>query len=161
MSAAPGLRELRWTDIPALSALELELFPDDAWAEASWWAELAARPRRHYLAHVGAPAADGAVTAYGGIDVTGEVADLMTLAVAPAARGTGLGRRLLAALEAEAVARGATVMMLEVRADNAPARALYAAAGYEQVRVRRRYYSPGDVDAHVLRRTLRGGDGRP
>jgi ribosomal-protein-alanine N-acetyltransferase len=172
-----GLRELRWTDIPALVELERALFADDAWSAASWWAELAGRPRRHYLAHLGlpsgdqqpgpggpaadAPAATGALTAYGGIDVGGEVADLMTLAVAPVARGAGLGRRVLAALEAAAVARGATVMVLEVRADNAPARALYAATGYEPLRVRRRYYQPGDVAALVLRRHLGGdvGDG--
>ena len=45
-------------------------------------------------------------------------------------------------------------MLLEVRADNAPALGLYGRHGFEQVSVRRRYYQPGDVDALVLRRRL-------
>ena len=43
------LRDLHWTDIEAVVALESELFPDDAWTPASLWAELAGRPRRSYV----------------------------------------------------------------------------------------------------------------
>jgi ribosomal-protein-alanine N-acetyltransferase len=50
--------------------------------------------------------------------------------------------------------------MLEVRADNAAARALYDRAGYVVLSTRRRYYQPGDVDALVLRKTLPRKDGR-
>ena len=42
------LRELTWRDIPRLADLETQLFADDAWSEATWWSELAARPRRAY-----------------------------------------------------------------------------------------------------------------
>ncbi|HZL06398.1 MAG TPA: ribosomal-protein-alanine N-acetyltransferase RimI, partial [Coriobacteriia bacterium] len=65
------LREMTWRDIPALTALEPELFPDDAWSEQSWWAELAARPRRSYV--VGEQG--GVVVGYAGVDCGGEVAD--------------------------------------------------------------------------------------
>lgn len=146
-----ALRDLTWTDIEPLAALERELFPQDAWAPATWWAELAGRPRREYLVDV----EGGAITAYGGVDHGGAVADLMTIAVAPAAQGGGRGRALLAELVARARARGASSLLLEVRADNTSALALYAAAGFEMIRVRRRYYQPGDVDAHVLRLLLR------
>ncbi len=144
------LREVHWTDIPALAALEDALFAGDAWTEESWWGELAARPRRAYLAAVD----DGEIVGYAGLDRTGEVADVMTLAVAPAARGRGLGRLLLGELAGAASAAGAAYLMLEVRADNAAARALYDTAGFEQLAVRRRYYQPGNVDALVLRKTL-------
>ena len=80
-------RELEWTDIPDLVRLETEAFPDDAWSEASWWGELAGRPRRAYLA----VEREGELAAYGGIDHGGQVADLMTIAVAPAHRGSGVG----------------------------------------------------------------------
>jgi ribosomal-protein-alanine N-acetyltransferase len=46
--------------------------------------------------------------------------------------------------------------MLEVRDDNVAARKLYETRGFELLSTRRRYYQPGDVDAHVLRLTLGG-----
>ena len=144
------LRELTWTDIPELVRLETETFPDDAWSEASWWGELAGRPRRDYVA----VERDGELAAYGGIDHGGHVADLMTVAVAPAHRGSGLGESMLDELEGRASAGGAEALMLEVRADNAPARALYDRRGYAVLNVRRRYYQPGDVDALVMRKLL-------
>ncbi len=79
----------------------------------------------------------------------------MTVAVTPAARGRGLGRRLLDELEVRARAGGATYLLLDVRADNAAARSLYERAGFEPLSIRRRYFQPGDVDALVLRKHLR------
>jgi ribosomal-protein-alanine N-acetyltransferase len=152
VTAATSLRDLHWTDIDGVVALEGELFPDDAWTPASLWAELAARPRRSYVV---AEDADGGLAGYGGVDLGGEVADVMTMAVAPAAQGRGLGRQLLEELVARAVGDHAAYLMLEVRADNEPARKLYEARGFETLTIRRRYYQPGDVDAHVMRLDLR------
>jgi [ribosomal protein S18]-alanine N-acetyltransferase len=146
------MRDVRWTDIPQLAALEAELFPDDAWAAATWWAELAARPRRAYVVEEEA----GRVLGYAGVDLGGEVADVMTMAVAPAARGRGLGRRLLDEVVARAREDRAEHLMLEVRADNDVARNLYDSNGFEVLTVRPRYYQPGDVDAHVMRLSLEG-----
>jgi ribosomal-protein-alanine N-acetyltransferase len=147
---------MHWTDIPALAALERELFPDDAWSEPTWWAELAGRPRRDYLVLEGAGGAEGAIDGYAGLDLGGEVADLMTMAVAPAAQRHGLGRRLLDELVRRASGDGAAYLMLEVRDDNVAARRLYESQGFELLTTRRRYYQPGDVDAHVMRLDLRG-----
>ena len=147
-----GLRDVRWTDIGQLAVLEEQLFADDAWSEPTWWAELAGRPRRDYVAGV-----QGAeVIGYAGLDHGGEVADIMTVAVTPAARGRGLGRRLLDELEARAAARRAASVMLEVRADNTAAIGLYERAGYAVVSTRLRYFQPGDVDALVMRKSLSG-----
>lgn len=156
-TTAVTLREARWTDIPALALLERDLFAHDAWSEATWWAELAGRPRRDYVV-----LADGdAVVGYAGLDHGGDVADVMTVAVAPRAQGRGLGGRLLDALERRAGSRGAASLMLEVRDDNTAARALYERRGYALLSTRRRYYQPGDVDALVMRKLLsRGGTGR-
>lgn len=146
------LREVSWADVASLVELETELFPTDAWTARSWWSELAQRPRRDYvvLAH------EGGVLGYAGLDHGGEVADVMTVAVAPRGRGRGLGALLLAELEHRALDRGAGHVMLEVRADNVAARALYDRAGYRLLTTRRRYYQPGDVDALVLRKSLSG-----
>ena len=51
------------------------------------------------------------------------------LAVLPAARGRGVGKALLDAVEAEALKRGAAKITLEVLSGN-PARRLYAREGY-------------------------------
>jgi GNAT superfamily N-acetyltransferase len=51
------------------------------------------------------------------------------LAVLPETRGRGVGRALLAAVEAEALKRGACKITLEVLSGN-PARRLYAREGY-------------------------------
>ena len=53
--------------------------------------------------------------------------------VADAVRGTGLGRRLLTGLEAEAAARGIGVVRLETHAALTEAISLYRSAGYREV----------------------------
>lgn len=158
--SAPGgvrLRDLAWTDIDTLAALERDIFGAHAWSAASWWSELAQRPRRDYLVAV---SADGAIAGYGGLDLGGETADIMTVAVVPAARGTGLGTALVAELRRRAVHHGARDLMLEVRADNPAALALYEAAGFEPIHVRRGYYRPEGVDAVIMRCRL-DRPGRP
>ena len=54
------------------------------------------------------------------------------LAVMPQARGQGIGRRLLAAVEAKARERGCCKVTLEVLENNRPAKTLYEAVGFEQ-----------------------------
>ena len=147
----PVVRELEWTDIPTLAALEQVLFADDAWPVETWWAELAGRPRRDYVV---ALAADGDVAGYAGLDLAGDVADVMTIATAPDHQRRGIGQLLVDELVRRALAAGAQAMMLEVRADNLAARNLYARNGFDVLSVRRRYYQPGDVDAIVMRRLL-------
>ncbi|MEO5610445.1 MAG: ribosomal protein S18-alanine N-acetyltransferase [Ornithinibacter sp.] len=145
-----GLRDVHWTDLRRLVELEGRLFGADAWSEASWWHELAGRPRRDYVAVDD----EHGLLGYGGVDHGGELADVMTIAVAPRGRGRALGGMVLTELERRARDRGATHVMLEVRADNAPARALYDRNGYEVVSTRRAYYQPGGVDALVMRKPL-------
>jgi len=144
------LREMTWRDIPALTALEPALFADDAWSERTWWAELAGRPRRSYVV----AEQSGTVVGYAGVDCGGEVADVMTIAVAPAAQGQGLGAVLMHWLIAQAGRAGAEHLMLEVRADNAVAQRLYSTTGFAKLSVRRRYYQPGDMDAFIMRMHL-------
>lgn len=84
-------------------------------------------------------------------------AELLTIAVDPAARRRGVGRDLLARFEAEARARGAAEAFLEVAEGNAAARALYAGAGYAVAGLRPRYYRDGAGGAEAaltLRKAL-------
>ncbi|WP_238154434.1 ribosomal protein S18-alanine N-acetyltransferase [Ornithinimicrobium sufpigmenti] len=151
------LREVDWRDLATMAALEGEIFPDDAWSEATMWAELAMRPRRAYLvADDGAQG--GGLLGYAGLDLAGDVADVMTVAVDPRARGRGLGRALLTGLHDLARDAGCGAVMLEVRADNDSAVGLYRAHGYEVVRTRPGYYrdaAGGPArDALIMRKEL-------
>jgi ribosomal-protein-alanine N-acetyltransferase len=87
--------------------------------------------------------------------VAADEAELHTLAVHPTARRKGIGASLLRAAEAAWRDAGATAAWLEVRADNAPARALYLRAGWVETGVRRGYYADG-CDGVVMRRDLSG-----
>lgn len=69
--------------------------------------------------------------------VRSDEAYLDELAVAPWARRRGVGRALLEACVREGRRAGRRRLTLWVTTDNAPARALYAAAGFEETRRRR------------------------
>jgi len=63
----------------------------------------------------------------------GAPAEIKRMWVAPSVRGLGLGRRLLAELEARAAAHGVRVLRLETNRALAEAISLYRAAGYREV----------------------------
>jgi len=63
----------------------------------------------------------------------GAPAEIKRMWVAPAVRGLGLGRRLLAELEAHAAAHGVRVLRLETNRTLTEAISLYRAAGYREV----------------------------
>ncbi len=151
-------RPLRWQDLGAVAALEGQVHPDDAWSEATWWAELAERPRRDYVVRVDER---DRLVGYAGLDLAGETADVMTIAVDPLLHGQGHGAALLRHLHARARTAGCGAVLLEVREDNTGARALYDRHGYTLVHRRRGYYQPGGVDALVLRRDLTHDGGEP
>lgn len=151
MSVTTGItvRPMRWWDVGTVQALDAGLFGPTAWPAATFWSELAAGPTRWYVV---AEDEAGTLAGYAGLLVPGLEADVQTIAVAPSARGRGVGTTLLRALTAQAARRGATSLLLEVRADNAAAIGLYTREGFERISVRRRYYQPGDVDAWIMRR---------
>jgi [ribosomal protein S18]-alanine N-acetyltransferase len=146
---------MRWWDVPAALAIERELFPDP-WTDATFWSELAGVPgTRHYVVIE----SDGELIGYAGLFATRHTADVQTLAVAGDRQREGLGALLLTALLDEVRRRGASEVLLEVRADNETAARLYTRFGFERIGVRRGYYQPGRVDAIVMR--LRPRDDAP
>lgn len=89
--------------------------------------------------------------------VIADEAEVLTLATDPDHRRKGLARACLTAFDASARARGATTAFLEVAEDNAPALALYRAAGYRETARRAGYYARSQgpkVDALILSKTL-------
>lgn len=131
--------------------LERATFPDDAWSEATMRDELDSTRGAYLVAED--PEHPDEVAGYGGLAAQpgSGTADIQTLAVASRSRRRGLGRTLLRALLAEAGALGVDEVLLEVRADNPEARALYESEGFAEIAQRPRYY-PGGVTALVMRR---------
>ncbi|MBC7906976.1 MAG: GNAT family N-acetyltransferase [Rhodospirillaceae bacterium] len=83
--------------------------------------------------------------------IAGE-AEILTIAVLPPWRRSGLGGRLLDAALVASQAAGAEAMFLEAAADNVAALALYQKREFRQVGLRKGYYA--GKDAVVMRRDL-------
>lgn len=84
-------------------------------------------------------------------------AEILTVAVAPAARRQGLGTSLITDFTTAATARGARSCFLEVAANNPAAIALYRRSGFAEVGRRKRYYVQAGsepVDALIFSKRL-------
>lgn len=137
---APGLiRRARPADAAAILALEA-IFPSD---------RMTIRSIRRFLrvpsASVWIAERDGTVV--GNLiwlrRAGSRAARIYSVVVAPEARGLKLAQRLIAAMEQEATRAGCATATLEVRADNAAARSLYARLGYAETRTLPGYYDDG------------------
>lgn len=136
---AGRIRRGRHGDADAILALEAH-FPTDRMARAS-----VRRFLRVPSSHVWIAELDGAVVgALIWLTRRGSAAGrIYSVVVDPAARGRRFGARLVQAMEREAAGLGCTRATLEVREDNAAARALYAKLGYTVQRALPDYYEDG------------------
>lgn len=145
---ASTLRPAVDADADAIAAVEDACFGTDAWSHATVSAELV-RDDRVLLVDTSVPDLAG----YVDVGVVGDVADLHRVAVRPGQRRRGLASALVEAGLAQASARGADRVLLEVAVDNHAALALYAGSGFVEISRRRGYYGSGR-DAAVLERVL-------
>lgn len=85
-----------------------------------------------------------------------EVAEVLRIATDPDFQKQGVGKGLLDEFDKLCKDKGAERILLEVRADNAPAIRLYERQGFYQIDVRKGYYKDewGVVDALILERDL-------
>lgn len=100
-----------------------------------------------------AEAATGGAVGFALVRAVADEAELLRIGTVPAWRRRQIDQRLLAAALAELEPAGAACH-LEVRADNAPAQALYRRLGFELAGVRKRYYRD-DCDAWLYAREAR------
>ncbi len=95
---------------------------------------------------------NGVVAGYVGSQTVLGEADMMNLAVHPDYRRQGIAEQLVLRLIAQLREQGSHILMLEVRASNAPAIALYEKLGFFQVGRRPNYYTKPKEDALILRK---------
>jgi ribosomal-protein-alanine N-acetyltransferase len=120
------------------------------WSRKAFEVELSGNPfGRFYVAQVEAEEKKS-VVGYVCVWIVFEELRLMNLAVAPPARRRGIGRELLEHALRVGLVQGARRALLEVRASNATALALYERAGFVPKACRARYYSKPVEDAVLM-----------
>ena len=146
-----AVRRARLGDVDAISDLEAAAFPADPWSPVLIEEAIAGLvPTTSFWVadH------DQRVVGYAALSVVQDVAELQRIATAAGERRTGVASALLEAVVDHAGVGGAERVLLEVREDNAAARAFYAGAGFTEIARRPRYYRDG-TDAVVLERFVR------
>lgn len=133
-------------DVLAVAALERDALGSDAWSESLVTEGVAGLvPTTLYL--VAEPESsvepESSLVGYAAASIVADVAELQRIAVAATHRRTGVASALLARVEDEARARHVDRLLLEVREDNRPACAFYAARGFGEIDRRPRYYADG------------------
>jgi [ribosomal protein S18]-alanine N-acetyltransferase len=148
----PTIADARASDAAALAALHGRAFAH-GWSESEFERLLVDKA---VVAHV---ARTGNRRTPAGFMLSRRAADeaeILTVAVAPAARGQGIARALLARHLGRLAALGIARVFLEVDDGNRPALKLYGRAGFLQVGQRAGYYprAEGARTALTLRRDL-------
>ena len=150
-NAVPEVRGMTMEDGAAVAEMEHQLFPD-AWSEKSVL-ETLEQPDTICLMAEKAGRAAGYLLAY---TVAGEV-EIARIAVAKELQRQGVARTLLDELETLCKSRGVRKILLDVRAGNAAARALYTKAGFAEDGIRQRFYDDPTEDAVLMSRTVEAG----
>ncbi len=141
-----SIRQLSRDDAPLMASLHRESF-NRGWSEA----DMAEHTGSDIVLGYGNP-----ISGFLIIRTAADQAEIITIAVAKAVRGCGLGRKLLAAGEEKAADQGVDIIFLEVAEDNGAAIALYRKAGYQAFGRRPAYYRrpQGRIAALTFRKRL-------
>lgn len=134
------IRRARVADLARLVEIENSVFATDRMSARQWRRHIASDAADVLVAERASAVVGAAVVFH---HARHGIARLYSIAVAPEARGAGIGEKLLAAVEREARRRGRTRCRLEVRKDNAAARRLYERRGYRAFGTRAGYYEDG------------------
>ena len=152
------IRPATAADIDALVALEAGFPEEDRFDRRTWRRLLSG----HASVLVSGTPRDGLLAAAVMLYRKGAaVARLYSLTVAPAARGQGLARALMAACEADATDRGARAVRLEVRVTNSSAIRLYEAGGYRVIATLESYYPDGEAALRMEKSLEAPSNGAP
>ncbi len=152
------VRQMQPEDIPAVMEIDRDAFPNP-WPENTYRYELTKNPAAHLS--VIQTREPPRVVGVGGFWLIIDEAHISTFAVHPQWRHRGVGKVLLAAMLRQAAALGALSAMLEVRAGNAAAQALYAQFGFRPVGIRKGYYKNNGEDAVLMTAERLDGSGTP
>lgn len=139
-------RKMLRDDAEAAAALDMKSFGEsDAWTSDYFFYAAQNEQTEFLVAECG-----GELVACAGADIFTDAAEVVSFAVAPDCRRQGIGTKLFSALIEAVKARGATLMILEVRPSNTVAIKLYEKFGFQIVDREENYYL--DEDAWIMAR---------
>jgi ribosomal-protein-alanine N-acetyltransferase len=145
LDLVPRYRRMTGADLDAVAAIERAAYPFP-WTRGNFSDSLDAGY------HCWVVECAGEIAGYAVLMAGGGEAHLLNLTVAVPWQRRGLGRDILGFALRLARHYAARRVLLEVRPSNAAGRALYAAAGFVEIGVRRGYYPAGEgaEDAVVM-----------
>ncbi len=146
---ALSFREMKEADLPSVHKLDQQSF-SNPWPENAFHYELLQNQTSVCMVAEVADEKGFQIIGSSVVWVIVDEAHVAMLAVAPAFRGLGIARRLLALSLIEASKRGATKSLLEVRKNNTNALHLYYGLGYTLDGIRPGYYPDNHEDALLL-----------
>lgn len=139
------IRVMRIEDIEYVSRLERRCYTLP-WSSSAYVTEVGNSNAYYTVAIL----ADGTIAGYAGMWVIMDELHMTTIAVDPSVRGLKIGERLLIDVIREGIKRGAERATLEVRERNTVAHNLYLKYGFEDVAVRKNYYSDNGENAIIM-----------
>ena len=96
----------------------------------------------------------GRIKGYACTYVSFDEGELTYIAVLPEVRNTGIAKSLLNTLKEEALKKGVSHIVLEVRVSNESARHVYKQFGFDELGIRKNFYEQPVEDAMIMSCTL-------
>lgn len=142
--------------LQAVANIEVLVQPHDAWTEQTLVEMLAQDSMHMLIVYKQEDKADNnKVIGYCLYQVIFEQAEILRIGTHPDYQRQGIASQLFATLNNELINNKVESLLLEVRADNAPALALYEQQGFAVIHTRKNYYQlphQPSVDALIMQR---------
>lgn len=140
------LRPMNYSDLSAVCAIEQQV------QYAPWTEKLFSDGLDRHLCLVAEKAQQ--VVGFVVVQFVVDEASLLNIAVEPTQQKQGIGRLLLDEVLAQASAKKATTVFLEVRASNQRAIEMYQQAGFNEMGLRKNYYPAANGKEHAVMMAL-------
>ncbi len=148
------------SDLPEILELERSSFGKMAWSSKDFETALSSDYDYPMVVHkrpVNTEDRESYINNLAGYSVLrllGPEAEIENICVSPDMRRNGIGETLMRKMIQTALTEKASVIFLEVRAGNTPARALYQKLGFKELYARKGYYRDPTDDAIIMQLTL-------
>jgi ribosomal-protein-alanine N-acetyltransferase len=140
------LRPMTRSDLPSVCAIEQQV------QYAPWTEKLFSDGLERHLCLVAENAEK--IVGFAVVQFVVDEASLLNIAVEPTQQKQGIGRLLLDEVLAQASAKKATTVFLEVRASNQRAIQMYQQAGFNEMGLRKNYYPSANGKEHAVMMAL-------